>query len=135
MNLTDNHIQKLIQTRKGHYYLVGNFTASLITLGIYSYRRSKKLKAFGYWKNFYLNWIAFALYFFVGMGIVEKRLNQKVKDDIADIIIDLNFAEEFGSDKSQEAREKTRELIRNQLKHYKNFNIQTTMMSKFSAKI
>jgi len=135
MNLTDNHIQKLIQIRKGHYYLVGNFTASLISLLIYCYRRSKKLKNLGYWKNYYLNWAGFALYLFFGMGIVEKKLNQKVKDDIADILIDLNFSEQLNSSHNEEEKTNTRLMIHNQLKHYKNFNVQTTLMNKFAVKI
>lgn len=135
MNLTDNHIEKLVQIRKGHYYLVGNFTASVIVLGIYCYKRSKKLKAFGYWKNYYLNLLGFTLYLFLGMGFVEKKLNQKVKDDIEDILIDLNFSDELNKNKSDEERKKTRMMINNQLKHFKNFNIQTAMMSKFSAKV
>ncbi len=135
MNLTDNHLQKIIQTRKSHYYIVGNFAASILGILIYSYKRSKKLKALGYWKNYYLNWAGFAFYLFMGMGLVEKRLNQKVKDDISDILIDLNFSEELNKNETEAERIKARKLIYNQLRHYKNFNIQTTLMSNFSMKI
>lgn len=136
MHVTDDHIKQLVKTRMGHYYLVGYFTASIIGMFIYCYKRSKKLKALAISKNYYLNWLGFAAYLVLGMGVIEKRLNQKVKEDISEILIDLNFAEELNpSKKTAEELYKTRKLIHNQIKHYKNFNLQTSMMKNLSLKV
>ena len=133
LKVTDEHVTRIIRSRKGHYYLVGKFAISMVVGFIYTYRRSKTLRLLGLMKNNYLTWGGFLFYVFFGMGIVEKRLNQKLKEDISDILVDINFCDELKGD--DEEMKKTKIVINNKIKHYKNFNSQMSMMNNFKLKV
>jgi len=102
-------------------------------LFFYTFRRSKKLKSLGLSKNNYINWGMFTIYTLFGLSFIEKKLNQKVREDISGIILDLNFSDEMHvNDNSDKVlKEKRRELVKNKISHYKHFNDQNTVMNKF----
>ena len=133
LNISQEHLNTLKNSRKSHYFIVGKFGFSLIATFFYCYRRSKKLKSLGLSKNNYINWGIFTIYTLFGLSFIEKTLNQKIRDDISGIILDLNFSDEiFTKDNiDRDLIEKRRNFIKNKLNHYKHFNAQNIVLNKF----